>query len=62
MNMAMGRFDYLNRRRLAELKHAELAENPAIRARHEDLARAYAKIISVLQREEASSPLQQWQF
>jgi hypothetical protein len=60
MSKVLGRFDYLNRRRLAELNHAELAENAAIRARHEDLARAYAKIISVLQREEASSPLQHW--
>lgn len=61
MSKFLGRFDYLNRRRLTELNHAELAENSAIRAKHEDLARAYAKIISVLQREEASSPLQQWQ-
>lgn len=48
----MDQFNYLNRRRQAELNHAELAACPVERGKHEELARAYAKIISVLRRQE----------
>jgi hypothetical protein len=53
----MDQFNYLNRRRQAELNHAALAACPVERGKHEELARAYAKIISVLRRQkEAFSP------
>lgn len=51
----MEHFDYLSRRRAAELRQADLAETPDERNRHEEQARAYAKIIAVLQREEQRS-------
>lgn len=53
--IAMGQFDYLNRRRQAELNHADLAVCPDERTKHEEQARAYSKIISVLRREEEVS-------
>ncbi len=52
MEIVMSQFDYLDRRRKAELNHADLAICPMERTRHEEQARAYAKIISVLRREE----------
>ena len=48
----MNQFNYLSRRRQAELNHAELAACPVTKGKHEELARAYAKIISVLRRQE----------
>ena len=51
----MDRFDYLDRRRQAELNHADLAMCPVKRRKHEEQARAYSKIISVLRREEEAS-------
>ncbi|WP_176594457.1 hypothetical protein [Sphingobium sp. EM0848] len=51
----MDRFDYLDRRRQAELNHADLATCPDEKRKHEEQARAYAKIISVLRREEEGS-------
>ncbi|WP_375195881.1 hypothetical protein [Sphingobium sp.] len=51
----MGRFDTLTRRRQAELNHAALAICPVEKNRHEEQARAYAKIISVLRREAEAS-------
>lgn len=53
--MTMGRFDHLDRRRQVELNHAALATCPVEKNRHEEQARAYAKIISVLRREEEAS-------
>lgn len=53
--MTMNRFEYLDRRRQAELNHASLTICPAERSRHEEQARAYSKIISVLRREEETS-------
>ena len=40
----------LERRKATEVAHALLAVCPAERRRHEDMARAYAKIITVLAR------------
>ncbi|WP_176595012.1 MULTISPECIES: hypothetical protein [Sphingobium] len=51
----MKRFDYLDRRRQAALNHADLAICPVERRKHEEQARAYAKIIAVLRREEEAS-------
>lgn len=51
----MSQFDYLNRRRQAELNHADLAVSPDQKRKHEDQARAYSKIIAVLRREETAS-------
>ncbi|BAI95786.1 hypothetical protein Sj15T_01280 [Sphingobium sp. TA15] len=51
----MDRFDYLARRKQAELNQAALAVCPVEKNRHEEQARAYAKIISVLRREEEAS-------
>ncbi|WP_198147461.1 hypothetical protein [Sphingobium chungbukense] len=51
----MDRFDYLDRRRQAELNHADLAICPVEKRKHEEQARAYSKIISVLRREEEAS-------
>lgn len=48
---ALEQFDYFSRK-AAELRQADLAETPAERSRHEEQARAYDKIIAVLQREE----------
>ncbi|EPR16190.1 hypothetical protein M527_22080 [Sphingobium indicum IP26] len=53
--MTMDRFDYLARRKQAELNQAALAVCPVEKNRHEEQARAYAKIISVLRREEEAS-------
>lgn len=42
---------YLTRRQNAELNQAMVATCPEKRSRHEELARAYGKIIAVLNRE-----------
>ena len=49
--MNMERFDYLDRRRQAALKQADIADSSEERGRLEGLARAYSKIIDVLRRE-----------
>jgi hypothetical protein len=49
--MNMERFDYLDRRRQAALKQADIADSSQERDRLEGLARAYSKIIDVLRRE-----------
>lgn len=48
----MDQYHYLSRRRQAELNHAKVTACPLERGKHEDLARAYDKIISVLRRQE----------
>lgn len=45
--------DYLMRRQNAELNQAQVATCPAKRSRHEEQARAFGKIIAVLDRENA---------
>lgn len=51
----MPRMDHVNRRRQAALDHADLATCPAEKRKHEEQARAYAKILSVLSREQAAA-------
>ena len=51
----MGRMDHVDRRRQAALDHADLAICPVEKGKHEDQARAYAKILSVLHRERTAS-------
>lgn len=51
----MSRFDYLDGRRQAELNHADLATCPEEKRKHEEQARAYAKVMSVLRREKETS-------
>ncbi len=53
--MIVDQFNYLNRRKEAELNHAFLATCPVEKTRHEEQARAYAKIIAVLRREKEDS-------
>ena len=53
--ITMSQFDYLRRRLQAELNHADLAACPDQKRKHEEQARAYSKIISVLRREVEAS-------
>ncbi|WP_242126573.1 hypothetical protein [Sphingobium sp. Sx8-8] len=51
----MDRFNYLDRRRRAALNQADLAICLVEKRKHEEQARAYAKIMAVLRREEKAS-------
>lgn len=54
----MADMDHVDGRRQAALDHADLATCPAERRKHEEQARAYAKILSVLSREQAAAARQ----